>query len=221
MERVKIHALIRSRRRSIALMIGPDATLIVRAPFRTPLAAIEQLVQDKRGWIAKKLGEALSRPRPEPKKFVEGEAFFYLGKPYPLKFVDFGPISLEHELSFPKALLPDAHRRLAGWYQEKAAEVIKDRSSYFARMMGVDFCRIRINRARSRWGSCGFHGTLNFNWRLVLAPLDVVDYVVVHELAHLVVRNHSRRFWAHVERHFPGYKDKRRWLKENAYMLMF
>lgn len=202
-------------------MVGPDATLTVRAPYRTPLAEIEQLVREKSRWIAKKFGEALNQPRLEPKKFVEGEEFTYLGKAYPLKFVDFGPISLENELSFPKTLLPHARRRLEDWYQEKAAEVIKDRSAYFARLMGVGFSRIRIKRARSRWGSCGFRGTLNFNWRLVMAPQDVIDYVVVHELAHLIVRNHSRRFWAKVERHLPDHKNKRRWLKDNAGLLSF
>lgn len=202
-------------------MIGPDATLIVRAPYRTPLSAIEQLVQEKRGWIAKKLGEAARRPLGQPKNFVEGEAFFYLGKPYPLELVDFGPISLEEKLSFPKTLLPRASCHLSAWYQGRALEVVRERSAYFARVMGVEYSRVRINGARSRWGSCGFRGTLNFNWRLIMAPRDIIDYVVVHELAHLVVKNHSKRFWAKVKEHLPDHKDKRRWLKENAHMLIF
>jgi predicted metal-dependent hydrolase len=90
------------------------------------------------------------------------------------------------------------------------------RASYWAHELGVDFGHVRVKDQRSLWGSCSREGNLNFNWRLTLAPFDVLDYVVLHELAHRHEMNHSRRFWAHVAKFCPDYRTHRRWLRENG-----
>ena len=97
-----------------------------------------------------------------------------------------------------------------------ARELVSTLARDEAKHIGVRYHRIRIGGQRTRWGSCSSRGTLSFNWRLVLAPVEVLDYVVVHELCHLRVPNHSRRFWALVERHRPHWRDQRDWLRRHG-----
>ena len=101
-------------------------------------------------------------------------------------------------------------------YRKEARRRITERAAYFAEKMGVDYGRIAIKAAKTRWGSCSARGNLNFHWKLILMPPAILDYVVVHELAHRIEMNHSPRFWAQVERILPDYRERRRWLKENG-----
>lgn len=100
------------------------------------------------------------------------------------------------------------------------ADTFLRRVEHYAPRMGVRPARVRVKDLRSLWGSCSARGNLNFNWRLLLAPPEVLDYVVVHELAHLMERSHSRRFWALVSEHCPEQRERRRWLKENGGRLL-
>ena len=99
-------------------------------------------------------------------------------------------------------------------YRKKAKMQLENRCAYFAKRMEVDYNRIAVRAAKTRWGSCSAQGNLNFHWKLVLMPPEILDYVVVHELAHRKEMNHSQRFWAEVERILPDYKARRKWLKE-------
>ena len=99
-------------------------------------------------------------------------------------------------------------------YRRKAGKLLENRCAYFAERMGVDYSRIAVRAAKTRWGSCSAQGNLSFHWKLVLMPPEILDYVVVHELAHRKEMNHSQRFWAEVERILPDYKARRKWLKE-------
>lgn len=109
--------------------------------------------------------------------------------------------------------------KLEKLYREKAREQIEKRAAHFAALMGVDYGRIAIRGQKRRWGSCSGAGNLNFNWKLALMPPEILDYVVVHELAHRKEMNHSPRFWAEVEKILPDYKERRKWLKENGAMV--
>ena len=109
--------------------------------------------------------------------------------------------------------LSEAEQRL---YRDKAREIFEQKVSYYAQMMGVSYGRIAIRDQKTRWGSCSGEGNLNFNWRLIFAPAGVLDYVVVHELAHRKEMNHSRRFWRVVEDTMPEYRKYQKWLKENG-----
>jgi hypothetical protein len=104
--------------------------------------------------------------------------------------------------------------------RQKAREIISSSVQYWSSQMGVRYGRIAIREQRTRWGSCSQKGNLNFNWRLVLAPPEVRDYVVIHELCHLSHLNHSREFWARVEKFCPDYREQRRWLRENGHTLI-
>ena len=101
-------------------------------------------------------------------------------------------------------------------YRKKARKQLEDRAAYYAGLMGVTYNRITVRAAKTRWGSCSARGNLNFHWKLILMPPEVLDYVVVHELAHRREMNHSSRFWTEVERIMPDYKRRRKWLKENG-----
>ena len=101
-------------------------------------------------------------------------------------------------------------------YRKEARRRITERAAYFAEKMGVDYGRIAIKAAKTRWGSCSAQGNLNFHWKLILMPPAILDYVVVHELAHRIEMNHSPRFWTQVERILPDYRERRRWIKENG-----
>lgn len=105
-------------------------------------------------------------------------------------------------------------------YRKLAGQVLARKVEYYARQMQVTFGRITVRDQKTRWGSCSAKGNLNFNWRLVLAPEEVLDYVVVHELAHRKEMNHSQRFWSQVENVMPDYRSRRMWLKENGDFLM-
>lgn len=107
-------------------------------------------------------------------------------------------------------------RRLEAPYRQAAKEYITKRADYFADQLGVSYCTITIRDQKTRWGSCSSKGNLSFNWRLILAPPKVLDYVVVHELCHRREMNHSPRFWALVQSMMPDYKQHRKWLKENG-----
>ena len=104
--------------------------------------------------------------------------------------------------------------------QNKAGVVIPRRVSYFAEKIGVSYGKITLRQQKTRWGSCAVNGNLNFNWLLILAPPQVLDYVVVHELCHRIEMNHSRAFWEEVETVLPDYRERQRWLKDNGWRLM-
>lgn len=103
---------------------------------------------------------------------------------------------------------------LEALYRKKARQQLEARCAYYAPRMGVDYNRITIRAAKTRWGSCSAQGNLNFHWKLILMPPEVLDYVAVHELAHRKEMNHSQRFWEEVEKILPDYRKRRKWLKE-------
>lgn len=101
--------------------------------------------------------------------------------------------------------------------RQQARVILTDRTDYYKAMVGVDYKRLRIGDQKTRWGSCSSKGTISYNWRLILMPEEIMDYVVVHELCHLREMNHSRKFWEYVSKIMPDYESKRKWLKENGY----
>lgn len=204
-----IKEIIRSKRKTLALQIMPDASLIVRAPHRISLRAVHGFVREKLPWIREKQRIVRENDRsPSKKKFVAGEEFLYLGQR--CKFVP---------REGPPLHLPHARDRLVAWYRGRALEVIGPRVKQLADQAGLRCARVGITGARHRWGSCSLKGSLNFSWRLVMAPLWVIDYVVAHELAHLEQANHSRAFWEKVEGLYPRYRQARKWLRKNQVLM--
>jgi len=215
---IEINKFVRSQRRTIALIVERDGSLTVRAPKRAALKDVESFIREKTDWIIRtreKLKSIVGIPK---KQFIDGEKFPFLGNEYELKLVKPQRPALKFDQGF--YLGHTAQKRAEAlfmrWYKERAFDVISERVNLFAAKYGLIPKQVRITSAKTRWGSCSPDGSLNFSWRLVMAPLDVVDYVVAHELAHLRVKSHSRRFWKVVEGIFPSHKAQRKWLREHG-----
>ena len=219
MDNIKPKQIIRTKRRSIALIISPDATLTVRAPFKVPSSFIEEFIQQKASWISRKIQEVLGRPQAMAKRFVDGEHFLYLGHTYELQIACVSDIVVYDKLFFPVTYLDQASDKMKNWYVDRAYELITARVNAKAKKLGLSYKNVRITNAEHRWGSCSYNGNLNFSWRLIMAPIEVIDCVVVHELVHLVEHNHSSQFWARVIAEIPDYKEAHKWLRDNNHLL--
>lgn len=208
-----------SRRKSMAIRIK-DGCVQVNVPKRTTAVDVHLLLENKRSWIENALNKHQIALQMTSKKIEEGELFLFQGKQYPLCFEYHSYkdvyISDDHHLTI---VHPDFQcheslfEQLLLWYQNEAIAYLTARTKIYAQQLGHFPNSIRIKSYRSRWGSCSSIGDIQYNWRLIMAPQEVIDYVVVHELCHLIEHNHSIRFWQLVSRLDEEYQHHRQWLK--------
>jgi predicted metal-dependent hydrolase len=220
---ISIDRLVRSRRKTVAIVVEHDGSLTVRAPLRMAESRIYAFIESHGDWIAKNQARLRSTPPLPLKRYTEGETFLYLGRSYPLAIVPHQLPALVFDgavFRLTKSALPKAERAFVRWYKEQATRLFFERVLNFAAKHGFHYQKIRISSARTRWGSCSSRGTLSFTYRLVLVPADVVDYVVMHELVHTQIRNHSNKFWKRLGELMPDYKLRLTWLKKNGKFLM-
>jgi len=215
------------RRRTVGITVRPDGTVAVRAPRGLSGETIDRIVAGKAGWIRKRL--EMNHVREEqnrPKTFSDGEEFPFLGETYRLERVTglkgvaimgdrlcVGTGGRKKTESEEPAMIA---ARITRWYRHHAAGIITGRVEHYSAHLGLKPAAVRLKTLKSRWGSCSGRGNLNFNWLLVLAPIHIVDYVVVHELCHFVHPDHSSRFWDMVESILPDYRERRKWLRING-----
>lgn len=216
-------------RRTLSLSIDEKAEIKVSAPQYVAISDIERFIIEKTEWILEKLKDAQkTKEYLEGKKFDEGHQFLFLGKKYPIQLsstknkrvaVDF--CSNYWNLSIPQGLSDEdvqiqSKVKMIQWYKDQAREVLGGRVFYFSRVIGVQPLDIVLRSQKRRWGSCDYtNKVISLNWQIILSPMDVIDYVVVHELCHLLVPNHSSKFWKKVETFLPTYKIQKKWLKDN------
>ncbi len=220
--KMKIDRLIRSKRKTIALIVDRDGQLLVRAPLKASTRQIDDFVTQKADWIRTTQEKVrLTYQKMRPKEYINGEGFLYLGKIYKLEISAWAnrPLALNGDFILKKAYLPKAEQIFTRWYREQARLIIAERVGWFARKYGFSFKQIKITSARTRWGSCSSRGSLNFAWRLVMAPVETIDYVVVHELVHTIEKSHGKLFWGKVAAILPDYKKQIEWLKTNGHTL--
>lgn len=175
--------LIRSRRRTMSLVVERDGTITIRAPKGISKNHIDKFLNEKKNWIKKKVEQAK-----------------------------------EHQLKAEK-ISGKLNKSLINKYKNHARTHLNERAMYYANNHSLNFNSVRISSATRRWGSCGPTNNLNINWRIIFAPQSVIDYLVVHELAHTKYKNHQKNFWALVSKMHPQYKQGRKWLRENGYLL--
>jgi predicted metal-dependent hydrolase len=220
---ISIDRLVRSRRKTVALVVERDGSLTVRAPLRLAEARIRLFVESHNDWIIKNQAKVRAAPNFSPKQYTEGGRFLYLGQAHPLSIVTSQRPALTFDGStfrLTKSALPKAEETFIRWYKKQAAFLLTDRVLILAGKHSFKYKKVRVSSARTRWGSCSTNGTLSFTYRLIMSPPEVVDYVVLHELIHTEIRNHSKTFWKRVGELMPDYKTRITWLKTNGKTLI-
>ena len=216
------YVLKRSQRRSRVVLNVDEYGLTVHAPWRASVAAVERFLLDSKKWILKKVDEWARFP-PRVQRWLHGETIAYLGRTLCLEVTHGAspatalgdPDRLSIRLPVPPTEAA-ARNAVLNWYRRHARANFETRLAHFVDGMGVPAPRLYLSSARTRWGSCNSNSEVRLNWRLIQAPQDVIDYVVVHELAHLREMNHSRRFWRIVEQHCPQHLHARTHLEEKG-----
>jgi predicted metal-dependent hydrolase len=214
------------RRKTLTITVERDRSIIVHAPESMSDEKIEEVVKKKRQWIYEKIGHPqkyLSQPDAPGKEIVNGESLLYLGRQYRVEVLKGGESSIKFEQKFyiPESNNTDISKcdLLKEWYKERALEKIVPKVRKYARDLGVQVEKIKIVDSRFRWGSCTINNNVTINWRLIKAPMFVIDYIIVHELAHLLETNHTPVFWNIVSTQSPKMEKAKQWLKENGQIL--
>ncbi len=209
------------RRRSIRIGIGPNRPLEVIVPAGTSDRSVRRALEQNRGWISQRLRSTRAVANRPSRLGLDRPGVVHLnGEVVPVARRGGRAIArLDGDRLLVGGSEPEAAAAVERWYRREAGARIADRVRMHEPAIGVRATTISIRDPRSRWGSCSTRGTLSFSWRLLLAPAEVLDYVVVHELCHLVHPNHSRAFWEAVERHFPARRQASAWLHEHGYEL--
>lgn len=221
------YQLIKSNRKTIAISFDRDGSLIVKAPYFISDYEIEAFVFSKKDWIkatSLRLQREQKKAESSRLKLENGDALPYLGEQRILSVIREDRKRAKVKCVMERLLMwvpfeaDYEYKRdvLEKWYRKEASAIISEKAGDYARLMGVAFEEIRIKDQKSRWGSCSGRGNLNFNWRLIMAPEPVLDYVVIHELCHLRYMDHSEKFWKLVESICPAYKQYRKWLKDHG-----
>jgi len=217
-----IEKIFRSKRKSFSIEIDDSGEILLRVPIKASIEEVNEFIKRHSKWIEKKLNEIENRKiKYQPKNFVDGEKFLYLGEFYNLNIVKNQkiPLIFKNEFYLSKNYILNGYEIFKNFYKKMAKEIINERIKFYANKYGFKYNKIKITSANKRWGSCTVRGNLNFSYRLIMAPLEVVDYVVVHELVHLVDKTHKKSFYNKVEKILPDYKERKDWLNKNGYLL--
>ena len=213
-----------SQRKKLLITVERDRSIVVRAPIGMPETQIHKLVDSKRQWIFGKIHHSQKYeelPHPPGKELVNGESMLYLGRHYQIELVasDSDEIRFSHKFLVPRQRQQQGVECFKAWYKQRAAEKILPRIQYYANTLGVAYQEAKITESRYQWGSCTPANNLNINWKLIKAPMFVIDYVIVHELAHLLEPNHTPRFWDIVKAQLPHMEKAKAWLREHGQVL--
>jgi predicted metal-dependent hydrolase len=224
-------------RRTMTISLKPGAPITVKTSIQTPIQKIEQFLLQKEKWIEKHMLEFAKHALRYPeKKLIQSETFPFLGEslklrfvPTPLKQVFFSRYGDFLQMHLPESGWQDFSEddlqqyfpMLGRFYQREAQNLIQERIQIWSEQMQLFPKALKFRNQKSRWGSCTSRGSIQINWRLIGAPIEVIDYILIHELAHLKYMNHSAEFWELVIRHCPQYQTSEVWLKKNHALLDF
>jgi predicted metal-dependent hydrolase len=213
-ERIEFEVIYR-KRKTLSIKIEPPGIITVVAPEKTKDSVIIDIVKDKGSWIVKKLSEVKEKEcLKRVHEYLNGEDFLYLGLDYALQIIIDKTVRKPH-LWLEEDLLyitigennPDKIKAL-----EKLLERINHYEAYFK----VKPAKVTVKEQHKRWGSCNSKRELFFNWKIIMAPIYIIDYIVVHEMSHMIHLNHSKDYWDFVAAILPDHKERRAWLKQNG-----
>ena len=214
--------VVRSIRRTASLhIVGTD--LQIRIPEHLEDERVAAILQQKRPWIRGKVAELKRVPPHRNKELVSGESFPYLGRHYRLKVQEGHQVGVCLSGGYLRATIRPTEmgeqrtlriqQYLQTWYRSRALERLQEKTTRYAQQIGVSPTAVSVRNFRSRWGSCNKRGQVVFNWNIIKAPHSIVDYVVIHELCHLIHPNHSKSFWELVAKHDQQYLKHKEWLR--------
>ena len=225
------YEVIRKDRKTVGIVVEPTGTVKVKAPLDLSDTKVQDIVDKKKDWIAKKIAKTqqIKKPVPKIQEPVSGESILYKNTYYKLlihKKAKKSEIKLigrnlnVYVHTKDESQLPGKVKELLiEWYKEKSYQYLEQRITRFAPYLGVQPKELQIRELKNRWGSCTGSENLIFNWRLIMAPISVIDYIVIHELTHLKEPNHSEQFWLIIESILPSYKKWKDWLFFNGLSL--
>ena len=218
-----------NRKKTAAIHVTPAATVVISVPRDLEKERVCEIIEKRARWILEKKNFMSLRGHFNvTKEFVSGESFLYLGKQYRLKVTKSsakesacrlvaGRLQVQIGEDLDAELHTEAVKKaLMEWYRKHAEEKILERLPHITRKAGIKPKAVEIKSQNKRWGSCSRSGVVRFNWKVVMTPISVIDYVIAHELCHLIYGNHSAQFWMKLQTIYPEYKTKKDWLKEHS-----
>jgi hypothetical protein len=218
------------RRKTVTIAVDPSAGVLLKAPADATMRRLDDVVKKKASWILQRLLEFRELgPGPSPREFVAGEGYTYLGRSYRLK-IERSPDGSKPAASLRGAFLVVflargnmaehrdswVKRAVVAWYRRQADRRLPERVEVYTSRAGLRPPTVLVREQEKRWGSCNSKGELRFNWRVMMAPMSLVDYVVAHEVCHLLVRDHSTRFWKLLATILPEYEKRRERLRTDG-----
>ena len=221
-----IVTIIKSKRRKTTALKIKDGKVSIHIPHHLADSIAQEFVLEKTAWIQQKL-QLQYQQQPIEKQFINGEGFLFLGKSYPLQLIDQNrPASVRKNTQSldlygrQKRLSKKALRTvLINWYKQQATNYLTSRTAHIAQQLNISPRSITVKTYKARWGSCSKCADINYNWKLILAPVNIIDYVIIHELCHIQHFNHSSTFWSLVACFCPTFKQDRLWLKQHSFNL--
>ena len=217
--------VVRTKRIKTASIQIRDGLVKAVVPDQISDFKVETLIKKRMPWIRKKLQDESKIISPSKKEYVSGECLTYLGKNYRLKVIANSKCSVKLVsgyivVSTSKKSPNKIKELLTQWYIDHAMERLKEKTDRYSNIIGVSPNTVSVRDYKSKWGSCSSDGKISYNWRIIMSPHRVVDYIVIHELCHMLEHNHSKEFWRHVSNNCKDYRECRDWLKINGKSLV-
>jgi predicted metal-dependent hydrolase len=215
-----------NRRKTMAIKVNDDG-IFLHIPNILPLDIAQAFVHKKIAWIEQKL--QYTQKQVQPPQYREGDSLLLFGQHYEIKCahqenanptkicLQDGTVLISKQL----ASLADGERQshFHQWYQQQASVYLVQRSEALSQKYHINVASYQVKGYKARWGSCSHDGHIRYNWKIIQAPVDIIDYLIIHELCHILEHNHSKNFWALVARYCPDYKQRRQWLKTHGHAI--
>ncbi len=203
------------------MTVERDRTITLHLPKNVSKNEIDNFLDRKKFWLHSKINHKQKYPPKQIKEYLSGTSITYLGRNYKFEIITkkINGVIFKNRFYVSKNNLPEIDLLLKEWYIKQANQKFNQKTEIFAKQLGVKYNMIKISYNKYRWGSCTPKNNLTFNWKLMKAPIHVIEYVIVHELAHLIEENHSDKFWSIVKSILPKYAESKNWLKEYGYYL--
>lgn len=211
----------RSKRKTLSLTVLKNGNVIVKAPITMRDEIINRFIEEKQAWIRDKIS-SIKETQNKFEDIISGSMVMIYGNKYSVVKADIKSVqtSDKFELVIPKKYEGEKHQKaIQSWFKKLAKKVLSERLAFVEDRISLKSTSLKIGDSRGRWGSCNSYGNIILNYRLVMLPPAIIDYVIVHELCHLLELNHSKKFWQNVVKFLPNYEIQRKTIKEYGFLL--